>query len=198
VAKKKSKSKSGGAGVLRHEDLFLPKERKMKKFMQVVLATMLLSSLFFAGSTSNATAQELKILEFDTMIGVPAGLTGTQSQAPLRGISGGGIPWMIGSAKGELSVSGKLEIEVQGLVFAAGPNIGKNTVTSFRAIVSCVTSNGSFQNILTDAFPATTGLASEGGGNAKIETNVDLPQPCIAPIVFVTSPGGSWFAATGF
>jgi hypothetical protein len=27
---------------------------------------------------------------------------------------------------------------------------------------------------------------------------VDLPSPCIAPIVFVTSPNGAWFAATGF
>lgn len=170
----------------------------MKKFMQVVLATILLSSLFFAGSTPNASAKEMKILEFDTMVGVPSGLTGTQSQVPLRGINGGGIPWMIGSAKGELSASGKLEIEVQGLVFAAGPNVGKNTVTSFRALVSCVTSNGSVQNILTDPFPATTGAASDGGGNAEIETMVNLPQPCIAPIVFVTSPGGSWFAATGF
>jgi hypothetical protein len=61
-----------------------------------------------------------------------------------------------------------------------------------------VRSDGSFQNILTDPFPATTGPASAGGGNAKIEADVSLPQPCIAPIVFVTSAGGSWFAATGF
>ena len=170
----------------------------MKKLMQAVLATILLSSLLFGGPASTASAKELKILEFDTMVGVPTGLTGTQSQASLRGISGGGLPWTIGSAKGELSISGHLEITVQGLVFAAGPNVGRNTVTSFRAIVSCVTGNGSVQNILTDAFPATTGLASEGGGDAKIETDVSLPQPCIAPIVFVTSPGGAWFAATGF
>lgn len=170
----------------------------MKKLMQVVLATILLSTLFVAGSASNASAKELKVLEFDTMVGVPSGLTGPQSQVPLRGISGGGLPWTIGSAKGELTVSGHLEIEVQGLVFAAGPNTGRNTVASFRALVSCVTADGSVQNILTDAFPATTGAASEGGGNAKIEAHVSLPQPCIAPIVFVTSPGGAWFASTGF
>jgi hypothetical protein len=170
----------------------------MKKPVQIVLATILLSTLFFAGSAPTASAKELKILEFDTMVGVPSGLIGNLSQAPLRGINGGGIPWMIGSARGELSVSGHLEIKVQGLVFAAGPNVGRNTVTSFRAIVSCVTSDGSVQNILTDAFPATTGAATEGGGNARIETTVSLPQPCIAPIIFVTSPGGAWFAATGF
>ena len=167
----------------------------MKKLVQVLLATILLSTLFVGGSVSTASAKEPKILEFDTMVGVPVGLTGTASQGPLRGINGGGAPWVIGSAKGELSVSGHLEIEVQGLVLAT---TGSNPAAVFRARVSCVTSTGGFENILTDAFPATTGPATSGGGNAKIETDVSLPQPCIAPIIFVTNNGGSWFAATGF
>jgi hypothetical protein len=169
----------------------------MKKLLLATLSTILFLSAFFAGSTSSATAKEPKILEFDTMVGVPAGLTGAQSQAVLRGINGGGIPWTLTSAHGELKASGKLEIEVQGLVLAAGTNIGSNPSAVFRALVSCVRSDGSVQNILTEAFPATTGPASSGGGNAKIETTVPLPQPCIAPIIFVTSNGGSWFAATG-
>jgi hypothetical protein len=170
----------------------------MKKLFLVTLSALLLLSTFFAGSVSTATAKEPKILEFDTMVGVPAGLTGAQSQAPLRGINGGGIPWAIGSASGELTANGHLEINVQGLVLAAGANAGSNPSATFRGLVSCVKSDGSFQNILTDPFPATTGPASAGGGNAKIEANLTLPQPCIAPIIFVTSAGGSWFAATGF
>lgn len=138
------------------------------------------------------------ILEFDAMVGVPAGLTGTQSQVPLRGISGGGIAWMLSSAKGSLSSTGALKIEVTGLVLAAGGNAGSNPIDHFRAVVSCVQDDGTFDNILTtDQFPATTGPAATGGGNSDIETTVSLPSPCIAPIVFVTSPGGSWFAATG-
>lgn len=168
----------------------------MKKLLLVSLSLMLIG-VFFAGSASRATAKEPKILEFDTMVGVPAGLTGVQSQPVLRGISGGGIPWTLTSAHGELKASGKLEIEVQGLVLAAGANTGSNPSAVFRALVSCLKSDGSVQNILTEAFPATTGPASSGGGNAKIETTVALPQPCIAPIIFVTSNGGSWFAATG-
>ena len=170
----------------------------MKKLTQVLMVMSLLSTFFFGGSVSTASAKEPKILEFDTMVGVPAGLTGAQSQGPLRGISGGGIPWTLSSARGELSVSGHLEIEVQGLVLAAGSNAGSNPAAVFRALVSCVKSNGTFENILTEPFPATTGAASAGGGNAKIETNVSLPEPCIAPIIFVTNNGGSWFAATGF
>ena len=144
-----------------------------------------------------ASAREPRILAFQTMVGVPSTLTGAQSQVPLRGINGGGLPWTVSSAMGYLTASGHLKIEVKGLVFAAGPNTGSNTVTSFRALVSCVQSDGTFANVLTGAFPATLGAASSGGGDADIETDVTLPQPCIAPIIFVTSPGGSWFAATG-
>jgi hypothetical protein len=166
----------------------------MKKLLFVSLSVMLIS-VFFAGSASHVTAQEPKILEFDTMVGVPSTLTGAQSQAPLRGINGGGAPWAITSAHGELTTSGHLEIEVVGLVLAT---TGSNPAAFFRGRVSCVKSDGSFENnILTDLFPATTGPASAGGGNAKIEANVTLPQPCIAPIIFVTNAGGSWFAATG-
>ena len=46
-------------------------------------------------------------------------------------------------------------------------------------------------NVSTGTFPATT------TGDSKIEATVSLPDPCFAPIVFVTSPTGSWFAVTG-
>ncbi len=138
-----------------------------------------------------------KILEAQTLVGVPAGLTGAQSIEPLRGISGGGIAWTLTSGKAELSATGELEIKVTGLVLASGANAGSNPSPTFRGLVSCVKADGTFLNILTDAFPATTGPATSGGGNSTIETTVTLPSPCIAPIIFVTSAGGSWFASTG-
>ena len=130
----------------------------MKKIFLVTMITLLvLSTSFFAGS---ATAKEAKILEFGKMVGNPPAFTGATN--PIRGINGGGAPWMVGSASGELTVSGHLEITVQGLVLAA---TGSNPVASFRAIVSCLKSDGSPENLLTDPFPATTGPASSGGGN---------------------------------
>lgn len=168
----------------------------MKKSLSIMIAAVfVLSSVLLSGNFSPVTAREPNILQFDTMVGVPQGLTGSQS--PIRGVNGGGLPWEIGSARGELKASGKLDIKVQGLVFSAGPNIGRNTVTSFRAIVSCLAGDGSVVNLTTDPFPATVGPASLGGGNARIEAQLALPSPCIAPIVFVTSPGGAWFAVTG-
>lgn len=109
----------------------------------------------------------------------------------------GGLPCSIGEAAGELKEDGHLEIAVSGLAFASGPNAGRNTVASLRAIVSCLKSDGSVEDVMTGPFPATIGTAAEGGGGADIEADLVLPQPRIAPIVFVTSPSGAWFATTG-
>lgn len=168
----------------------------MKKYIFLALAALLaFGSLFQLGRYSLALAKGTNILEFNTMVGVPPALTGTQN--PIRGINGGGLPWTISSAQGELSTSGHLEILVKGLVLAAGSNTGSNPVAFFRATVSCLKSDGTVQNVTTGTFPATLGPASAGGGNSDIEADISLPHPCIAPIIFVTSPGGSWFAATG-
>lgn len=169
----------------------------MKKLTQILMVAILLNTFFFGGSVSTVAAKGPKILQFDTMVGVPAGLTGDQSKVPLRDFKGGGLPWTLTDASGQLRANGHLEITVVGLVLAAGPNAGSNPIQTFRGVVSCVTSTGAFARIETKEFPATTGPAALGGGNATIEADLDIPQPCIAPIVFVTSPGGSWFAATG-
>jgi hypothetical protein len=163
---------------------------------RVALAGVITVTLLL-GAQAVSAGPGAKILEAQTMVGVPAGLTGAQALTPLRGIAGGGIPWTLASGKAELSATGHLEIKVRGLVLATGANAGSNPAATFRGLVSCVRADGTFANILTDPFPATTGPASAGGGNSKIEATVALPSPCIAPIVFVTSAGGSWFAATG-
>jgi hypothetical protein len=64
------------------------------------------------------------------------------------------------------------------------------------AIVSCQTigagGTATITNVSTGQFPAST------AGNADINASVKLPQPCIAPIVFVFgAPNVGWFAATG-
>ncbi len=170
----------------------------MRKVVSIFMVMAIsLVTLAFSASFTPALADSPTILRFGSMVGIPSSLTGAQSLAPLRGIPGGGLPWMLTSANGYLKSDGSLKIEVEGLVLASGPNAGKNPIASFKGLVSCVQSDGTFANIYTAAFPATTGPATSGGGNADIEATVTLPQPCIAPIIFVTSPGGAWFAATG-
>jgi hypothetical protein len=104
-----------------------------------------------------------------------------------------------------LTTSGKLDVQITGLVFDPNdPTVisrglaNRNTVTSFRAVVSCQTLDGSVVNVSTGLFPATVGLASEGGGNTRIQAKISLPKPCIAPLIFITSPTGAWFAVTGY
>jgi hypothetical protein len=161
----------------------------------VVLAV---ASLLLLVSASLATAKGgPKMLEFQTMVGVPQAFTGDTNAPVIRGVNGGGIPWRLDLGKGELSTGGHLEIKVRGLVLASGANAGTNPVANFRGLVSCLTDTAAVVNVPTGNFPATTGPASAGGGNADIEVDLDLPNPCIAPIVFVTSPGGAWFASTG-
>lgn len=168
----------------------------------LLLGALLVGALLLAHFPGAASAKDSpKLLEFDTMIGVPRPYTGSTNA--IRGISGGGLPWVIGSANGELNADGKLEVTVKGLVF--DPNdtdvinrglANQNTVAQFRAIVSCLSTSGGATtvNVSTDLFPATTGL---NAGDAKIEAQLSLPSPCIAPVIFVTNPAGAWFAATG-
>ena len=167
----------------------------MKKLLFIGLAMVLLLS-----TVTTAGADSTKIMKFDTMIGVPRPYTGTTNA--IRGVPGGGLPWVVAFADGNLKASGKLEIAVQGLVIdpndpaaiAAGRG-GTNPSASFRAIVSCLSKDAAGApttvNVLSGPFPA------DAAGNSTIETRVTLPQPCIAPIIFVTSPTGAWFAATG-
>ena len=129
------------------------------------------------------------------MIGVPAALTGPAN--PVRGLPGGGVPWTIGASEVEVTASGKVEVSFQDLWFAAGPNIGKNTVASMKVVVSCLTSTGATVNVSTEAFPVTVATATDPGGDGMIETRVALPAPCIAPIVFVATTTDRWLAVNG-
>jgi len=179
----------------------------MKRTFLTAGLIILLLGLFFAPTTYSVSARDPKILEFNTMVGVPKAYT-VAMNVPIRGINGAGLPWIVNGATGELSASGKLEIMVTGLVFDPNdPTViardlaNKNTITAFEAVVSCRTVDSSgiaaVVNVPTNTFPATTGLASDGGGNVKIEAQLSLPKPCIAPIVFIANSAGAWFAATG-
>ena len=178
----------------------------MKALRLALVVAFAISVLAFGLGVVNARAGVPKILEFDTMVGVPRPYVGAAN--PIRGINGGGLPWVVGSATGEMKQSGKLEISVTGLVFDPNdPGVpsnlkGANNQANFNAIVSCLSRDSSGNpitvNLTTGPFAATTGPAASGGGNAKVEAQLALPRPCIAPIVFVTNAAGTaWFAATG-
>src|SRR5260370_42128545 len=103
----------------------------------------------------------------------------------VRGITGGGLRWVIASGTGTVSQQGVVDVTVAGLVLKA---TGTNPIKSFEATVSCLTPDG-IVNVMTGGFDAN------GGGNSHIHATVDLARPCKDPIVFVgISPAGRWFA----
>jgi len=132
------------------------------------------------------------VLEFDVMTPVIAPFTGTAH--PIRGVNGGGVPWQIERGRGNLTSDGRLKIKVDGLVLVS---TGQNPIQMFRGVVNCLTTDSPEVgvNLVTAPVPASM------DGDATIKANVELPEPCVAPIVFVTSgtgaPPGNWFAATG-
>jgi hypothetical protein len=141
------------------------------------------------------------ILSFDTMYPVDGPLLGETNA--IRGVVGDEAPWVIDHfIKGRLDKSGRLVILVRGLVFADDPLVdpslvGKNDEPTFRGEVSCLTENEQggivTANVMTHGFPAS------GRGDSLIDQTLVLPNPCIAPIVFVLAGSeDKWFAVTGF
>jgi hypothetical protein len=175
-----------------------------------ILGSMLAVTAYGRDDATTGEDASAKVLEVESMIGVPRPYTGATNA--IRGIPGGGLPWVISKGEAKLLADGHVTVEVEGLVFnpddaavIARGFAGLNNVPAFRAIVSCQTvqidgagnPQAAIVNVQTDPFPATQGLASEGGGDARIDQTIALPSPCIAPIVFVTSPTGAWFATAG-
>jgi len=168
----------------------------MKRRLVSTAAAVTVVGLLGVAFAGAAGARTDRMLAFDVMTPVVVPYVGSTN--PIRGINGGGLAWELHSGRGQLTAGGSLKVEVEGLVLAATHS---NPIGLFKAIVSCqaiVAGAAQVVNVATGTFTATTGLASAGGGNADIEAQLTLPEPCIAPIVFVASGGGSWFAATGF
>ena len=139
------------------------------------------------------------ILSFDTMAPVMGPFVGAAN--PIRGVPGGGLPWIIRTAHGSVQRDGHVSVVVRGLVLANQKVVPAalrrtNPFSAFRATVSCLSvamhDRAVVRNVMTGEFHASK------SGNSTINTTVRLPRLCIAPEVFVTSPtGANWFSVTG-
>jgi hypothetical protein len=127
-------------------------------------------------------------------------LFGSKTQAhggpPLFGVNPGGLDWVIND-KGTAKVSrdGRVRVRIEGLVFAEGPNVGRNTVPQLAATVFC---GGT-------AVGTTAPVAFSPDGDARIDETLDTkpPSPCLAPAVLInpapagTAVTGTYIAASG-
>jgi hypothetical protein len=114
----------------------------------------------------------------------------------LFGVAPGGIDWVInGRSKAKVSRNGRVRVRIDGLVFAEGPNVGKNTVPQLAATVYC----GATAVGTTKAVPFST------EGDASIDDTLATapPSPCLVPAVLInpapagTPVTGTYIAASG-
>lgn len=141
-------------------------------------------SLVIGGAAAASAHPAHPIVQFSSMTPVTGAAVGTVNG---RGIVGGGKAWRITSGSGEVDSDGSVNVTVHGLVLVL---TGANPIGAFGVTVSCVTPHGAIVNLRTGTAPATP------AGDATITgtLNAPLPHPCLHPILFVTSPGGAWFA----
>ena len=144
----------------------------MKKLLAVLAAVVTLAAIGVTAAVSSGDGRA--VVKFDAMAPVVPPYTGPTN--PIRSVNGGGVPWKLESAQGRLRADGRLVIEVEGLVLVS---TGLNPSPTFRGVVSCLSS---------DATAAPLSPRSRRFRSSS---------PCFAPIVFVTSGGGNWFAVTG-
>ena len=154
----------------------------MRRFTTALAALFGAGVLFVSGGAIVSAHSSRDVLEFDSMTPVTGGAVGTVND---RGITGGGKAWVITSGSGEVDRNGSVHVTVSGLVIPALGGI--NPISAFGATVSCVTPHG-VVNLRTGTAPASA------AGDATIDGTVTLPHPCKDPVLFVTSPGGAWFA----
>jgi len=139
------------------------------------------------------------LLSFGTMFGVDGAFVGPAN--PVDDIAGDELPWEVSRVFGSLDTDGHLFVAVRGLVFKDDPSVppelrGINDEDEFRAAVSCLTDENDSvvrRNVVTGGFPANE------QGDSIVLTRVELPDPCIAPAVFILAGSeDKWFAVTGF
>jgi hypothetical protein len=94
------------------------------------------------------------------------------------GVAPGGAPWRVAHGQARLGSSGRLTVDVHGLVLTT---TGANPVPDLAASVYC---GGTLAATSTPVPFSTT-------GNARIRTKVSLPAFCPAPAVLLNPATGS-------
>src|SRR6188474_1282391 len=84
-------------------------DRSMTRRRSISLAVVVaLASLLLLLQVTSVAAKGPKILKFGTMVGVTGSFVGSTN--PLRGVNGGGLPWRLNEAGGQLTAGGHLDI----------------------------------------------------------------------------------------
>jgi hypothetical protein len=103
-------------------------------------------------------------------------LVGSAPGEHVAGIASSSTQWKVADGEVKVSTNGSIDVEIKGLLFAAGPNINTvGPVTMVDASLVC----GDVVAATTKAFALTT------VGNAELHDTIRVPSPCIAPAVLI-------------
>jgi hypothetical protein len=156
----------------------------MRMFGRLLATAICVAGLVAASAAPTLADEKGNLTDFSSMTPVTGGAVGAIND---RGIKGGGLPWVITSGTGTVSLQGAVDVTVTGLIIVVPPVNGRNPVPFLKATVSCITPDG-VVNVSTANFPASM------AGDSHIHAVIDLPRPCKQPIIFVAAPAGQWFA----
>ena len=106
----------------------------------------------------------------------------------IAGVTGAGHAWSVKNGRAKLFADGRVDLHVHGLVLFPE---GTQPAANVRVVVSC--NGGGAGNVIQSGLVPL----SQPKGDAHFNARLTLPSPCLAPTIFVTSPGGTWFAVSG-
>jgi hypothetical protein len=105
----------------------------------------------------------------------------------VHGVAPGGVPWVLKRGRVQLAASGKIKVELRGLVIPiAHGTFPANTalpVTTVSASLYCAPDAAA-------AAATTASVPISPDGDARITDTLTLPATCLAPTVLVHPNGG--------
>ena len=131
--------------------------------------------------------------EFESsLLGLPAAFK-MSTGVLVRGVGGGGAPWVVAEGEAELDSDGDLEVEVEGLLITGTGGAADGTIGSVTDVAASLTCEGAGVVATTGVFPLSA------AGDAEIEDEITIPSPCVGPIILIRiGATGHWIAASGF
>jgi len=165
------------------------------------IATIALIGAIFAFSPIEpASAAGKKLIQSD-IVGLPDPMIAATG-VMVRGVGGGGCPWVVADSDATIDKNGKLKIKIKGLLIVSStinldcnlPTGPEGSIGPVFQVFASLTCEG------TGVVATTTAAPLNANGDAKIKETITLPPTCVGPIILVRAngAGGPWIAASGF
>jgi len=141
------------------------------------------AAISLAGLTYTLPAAAEALVKFEGGIGVHPVSNLALAPNTVKGVPPGGLPWAIQKLEVEVETDGSITVKGEGLVLAAGDNIGtRGGVANVFATLFCG----------NDAFHSPAAALSLGG-NFRIRGMLSAvpPGPCDAPRVLIRNAAGN-------